>query len=296
MYDPTFVAHSLGGEWSFAASEMLPLAAGSIAYLTRYRTLRRKDLAPHPLRLVSFLTGIAVLVVALASPIDSIGEDQSQLVHMVQHLLLGDVAPLFIVLGLNGRLLAPLLGFAAIRKLRGLAHPLIAFPIWAVDLYAWHSPFLYEAALHHDAVHALEHTCMFAAGCLWWAALIEPLPGPAWFGSIYKVVYLLLARLFSGLLANIFIWTHSSFYPYYDGTPRWRGMSPGESQYLAGILLLADGMIICLCGLAWLFFKALTEDEARQRLVDGGMDERKAARAARYGRAEARRVMSSEHR
>ncbi|HET6849955.1 MAG TPA: cytochrome c oxidase assembly protein [Gaiellales bacterium] len=296
MSDPTFAAHGLGGEWSFAASEIVPLVAGSVAYLIRYRTLRRKGQAPHPLRLVSFFAGIALLVLALASPVDRIGEDQSQLIHMVQHLLLGDVAPLFIVLGVTGRLLAPLLGFAAIRKLRGLAHPLIAFPIWAVNLYAWHSPFLYEAALHHDAVHALEHTCMFAAGCLWWAALIEPLPGPAWFGAIYKVFYLLLARLFSGLLANIFIWTRSSFYPYYDGTTRWRGMTPGESQNLAGILLLTEGMIICLCGLAWFFFQALSEDEARQRLVDGGMDERKAARAARYGRPEARHVMGSERR
>jgi putative membrane protein len=296
MPDPTLDIAAPGGDWSFVASEMLPIAVMLVAYLIRWRSLRAKGQAPNPFRLVSFVTGLAVLVVGLASPVDSIGEDQSQMMHMVQHVLLGDTASFFVVAGLTGRLLAPLLSIAAIHKLRWLAQPLVAFPIWAIDLYAWHAPVLYEAALHNDTIHAIEHTCMFAAGCLWWAALLEPLPGPAWFGSIQKVFYLLVTRMVSGLLANIFIWSSSAFYPYYNGRPRWHGMSPGESQNLAGIVLLTEGMIITLAGLAWFFFQALAEDEARQRLVDGGMDERRAARAARYHRPEAQRTLTSENR
>lgn len=76
MSDPTLAAHGLG-EWSFAASEMLPLVIIVVAYLVRYRTLRRKRQAPHPIRVASFMVGMGVLVIALATPIDSVGEGQS---------------------------------------------------------------------------------------------------------------------------------------------------------------------------------------------------------------------------
>src|SRR2546429_374415 len=82
------------------------------------------------------------------SAIDTVGEQQSFSVHMVQHLLLGDLAPLAIVLGLTGPLLRPVLSFHWIEQLRVLAHPLVALPLWAIDLGAWHLPVLYQAAIH----------------------------------------------------------------------------------------------------------------------------------------------------
>ena len=76
-------------------------------------------------RLWSFGTGLALIFLALASPIDTVGAQQSFSVHMVQHLLLGDLAPLAIVLGLTGPLLRPVLSFHWIEQLRVLAHPLV---------------------------------------------------------------------------------------------------------------------------------------------------------------------------
>ena len=69
--------------------------------------------------------------------------------HMTQHVLLGDLAPLCFVAGLTGPILRPVLAFSVVEKLRVLAHPLVALPLWAVDLYVWHIPYLYDAALHH---------------------------------------------------------------------------------------------------------------------------------------------------
>ena len=73
---------------------------------------------------------------------------------MLQHILLGDLAPLCMVAGLTGPLLRPVLALPAVERLRFLAHPLVAFPIWAVNLSLWHLPFAYQGALHHYGVHA----------------------------------------------------------------------------------------------------------------------------------------------
>src|SRR5207244_2921193 len=82
--------------------------------------------------------------------------------------LVGDLAPLAIVAGLTGPLLRPVLAISLVERLRVLAHPFVALPVWAVNLYAWHLPYLYGAALHHDSIHALEHGLFFGCGALMW--------------------------------------------------------------------------------------------------------------------------------
>ena len=96
-------------------------------------------------------------MLALNSPIDALGEQDFFFVHMLQHVLLGDLAPLCFVAGLTGPVLRPVLALRPVDRLRVLTHPLVALPLWAVNLYVWHLPFLYQAALAPLAVHALEH-------------------------------------------------------------------------------------------------------------------------------------------
>src|SRR5205807_2880909 len=128
-------------------------------------------------RLWSFGTGLFLIFVALASPIDALGEQQFLFMHMIQHVLIGDLAPLACVAGLTGPLLRPVLQFDWVNRLRVLTHPFVALPIWAVDLSVWHLPFLYQAALHHDSVHALEHGLFFTCAGPMWAPVVEVLPG-----------------------------------------------------------------------------------------------------------------------
>jgi len=136
-------------------------------------TLRSRGQTPPAWRVGSFGLGVGLLVVAVASPIDHYGEESSQAFHMVQHILIGDLAPLAIVAGLTGPILRPLLAF--IHPLRRLFHPVAAFVVWALLLTFWHIPFMYEAALDHMWVHALEHICFFAGGTLIWVPLLETL-------------------------------------------------------------------------------------------------------------------------
>jgi putative membrane protein len=253
--------------------QLLPIAALGLVYWTRARTLRRRGTPVPHWRQGMFALSLVLLAVADLLP----REDELFWVHMLQHVLLGDLAALAFVLGLTGPLLRPLLAIEAVSRLRVLAHPLVALPIWAVNLYVWHLPRLYEGAVENPALHALEHVCFFGAGVLMWAAVIEVLPGPEWFGTGAKFGYVIAVRLIETVLANIFLWSGGPIYGTYDDL---------EDQGLAGTIMMIEGSLVTIGALAWLFLKLAAEGELRQRLIEEGLDPRAVRRAVRYGRGE----------
>ena len=128
-----------------------------------------------------------MLEIAVSPPVDTLS-DQLLMAHMAEHLLIGDIAALLLVLGMTGPLIAPLLRNPVIARLRVLAHPVVAIVLWAVNFYVWHSPYLYQAALRHDALHALEHATFLIFGMAVWMALLGPLPKPPWFNNAARLV------------------------------------------------------------------------------------------------------------
>ncbi len=161
----------------------ISLLVAATAYAVRVLHLSA-DGRPVPLRRqVAFLAGLIVIGVALVSPLDGLA-DELLTFHMIQHLLIMDVAALLIVFGLTGPVMQPLLAMRGFRWVRHLGNPLVALAIWTVLLYVWHIPALYEAAtFDSDLVHALQHSSFFLAGLAFWMSLFGPLPKPAWFGG-----------------------------------------------------------------------------------------------------------------
>lgn len=269
--------------WSFDPLQLAPLAIVAFFYLRRARRLG--DRVPRR-RVWCFGAGFVVLALSVTSPIEALGEDEFFFMHMLQHVLLGDLAPLLIVLGLTGPLLRPVLAVPVVDRLRVLAHPLVALPLWAINLYVWHVPALYEAAVESSGVHAIEHLAFFTTGVLMWAAVIEVLPGPEWFGTGAKLGYVVLVRALETVLANVFLWSGTVFYDVYvHETERW-GISPLEDQAYAGTVMMAEGGAVTLGALAWLFLRLARESELRQELLEQGVEPRAARRAVRYGRGE----------
>jgi putative membrane protein len=264
----------------------VPLAIGAALYAKRARTLSRRATPVAWWRPVLFGLGVALVAVALVSPIASLGEEESFAFHMVQHLLLGDLGPLCIVAGLTGPLLRPLLSVRAVRALRFLAHPLVALPLWTFNLLLWHLPFFWEAALRHEAVHALEHVCFFTAGVVIWGAVIEVLPGPEWFGTAAKMGYIAAVRVVSTILGNVLVWAGTPFYDLYEHADRPFGLSAAADQGLAGGIMMIEGSLVTIGALAWLFLRLAQEGELRQQLLERGLDPRSVRRAVRYGRAQ----------
>jgi cytochrome c oxidase assembly factor CtaG len=277
---------SLLSPWSFEPLQVVPTVVVAMLYARRTRTLARDGRPVPRWRRGLFWTGIGLVVLALNSPVDALGEEHFFFFHMTQHVLLGDLAPLCFVLGLTGRILRPVLAIPVVDKLRVLAHPLVALPVWATSLYLWHIPALYDGALHHDSIHALEHFCFFTAGCLMWEPVVETLPGPAWFGTGAKLGYIAVVRLIETVLGNVFMWSSSAFYSVYRHAPEW-GITPVHDLNLGGIVMMAEGSVVTLAALAWLFLRLASEGELRQKLLEQGLDPRQVQRAVRYGRADA---------
>jgi cytochrome c oxidase assembly factor CtaG len=224
--------------------QLVLIVAAGVLYAAAAARVRRRRGGVDALRAVSFGLGLALLAVAVLMPDDTFA------LHMTQHLLIGDLAPLFCVLGLSGPLLRPALALRPVRALRVLAHPLVALPLWAVNLCVWHIPALFDAAVRHEAVHALQHLLFFVCGALLWSALLELLPGPRWFRLPQRLAYLGVMWLVSLSLAQVFLWSSHAYY--YDSV---------SDQRVGGGIMLLEGSAVMVSVLAWLLWDALRAPE-----------------------------------
>jgi putative membrane protein len=246
-------------------------------YWARSRSLESTRRPVPRWRQWCYYSGLVVLAVALSPPIDSLS-DQLLVAHMTEHLMIGDLAALLIVLGMTGPVLGPLLRVRGIQWLRVLGHPVVAIIVWAVNFYAWHIPAAYQGALRHPALHAVEHASFLAFGIAVWMALLGPLPKPGWFTNAWRLVYI----IFGG----------SAWYPFYRASEaRWH-ISPIADQVAAGGVMMVEESLLTIGLFCWLFLKVAREQEERQALLDYAvehgvaLDEARAARAVAAGRGD----------
>jgi cytochrome c oxidase assembly factor CtaG len=262
-----------------------------IPYHIRARTLATERRPVPAWRKACYAAGLICLLIAASPPVDTLS-GQLLMAHMAEHLLIGDVAALLIVLGMTGPLMAPLLRNRWVGRLRFLTHPVVAIVAWAVNFYIWHSPYLYQAALRHDVVHVLEHATFLIFGIAVWMALLGPLPKPAWFNNAARLVYIIVVRLVGTVLANILIFGGTVFYPYYRaGDAHWH-ISPLADQVAAGGLMMVEESLLTIGLFCWLFLRVARQNEERQELLDYAiqhglaLDERRAQRAVASGHAD----------
>jgi putative membrane protein len=283
------------------ALQLLPATIAGILYVLRVHRLAGTSRAVPGWRRACFLGGLCLIVVTVTS-LGSIA-DELFWAHMVEHLVIGDIGTLLLVLGLTGPVIAPVLRIRFFDRLRVLANPLVAFPLWAVDLYLWHVPFFHEAAVRHDGVHALQHFSFVMFGANMWMALLGPLPKPAWFGNLAKLGYILAVRFTGAILGNVLVFGGHIFFPIYAAGERAHGITSGGDQNAAGAVMMVEGSILTLILFGWLFMRTATEAEERQQLIELAaahgveMPESRVARAVAAGRgAELRERIESSPR
>jgi cytochrome c oxidase assembly factor CtaG len=242
--------------WSFDPLVLTGAVVAAAFFAQGWRRLRRRrpELAPWS-RWPLFLAGVAIVVLAVVSPLDAIAEEYLQSAHMLQHVLLADLGVALALVAVRGPLslfflprdlLAPLARRQALRRgLSFVLRPHVAVTLWLGVLVAWHLPVLYDAALRHPLVHRLEHLSLVAVGALVWTLVVDP----AGHGrlTVNGRIGLAALMLWAGqMLAYVFVF---SFHPYYDvyveQPERLLGLSPLTDQKLAGVVL-GDGVPLTL--------------------------------------------------
>jgi cytochrome c oxidase assembly factor CtaG len=262
--------------WTFSVPILIPIGVYAWLYIRRFREVRRTS-GPRgagPRQLIAFIGSVVVILIALVSPLDGLGEDYLFSAHMVQHLLLGDIAPLLMLLALSRVIMRPLTRRlqAVERALGPLAHPAAALVLWLGLVYLWHVPALYNAALEHSAVHALQHVSFFTAGVLVWWPLIQPVPMRNRLTGMWTFGYIGAAKFGLASLGLYLTWTSSVAYSYYEHVPRVWGLSAITDQNVGGAIMMIEQSLVLVTVLAILFGRMLAQSEQdevrRERLEE----------------------------
>jgi cytochrome c oxidase assembly factor CtaG len=257
--------------WTFDPGALALIGLATAAYVPRWRRVRVRDGArAAPIgRLIAFAGAVLTLLAALVSPIDRLGE-QAFTMHMVQHILLLDLAPILVIVSLTKVILRP-----ATRRLQRLeraagplAHPIAAVVLYVGVMWGWHVPALYDAALEHPTIHAIEHTCFMTAGLLYWWHLLSPIRSRAHMRGMGPVLYMLSTKLLVGLLGIAITFAPDALYAFYDHQqPIW-GLDAGEDQAIAGAIMALEQSIVMGIALVSLFVRALAESEADEQRAE----------------------------
>jgi putative membrane protein len=249
--DPPLVAFLTS--WNFRADVMLIVAVLAVAYTYGWQRLcsRGYQGTARGWQPASYLTGLMIVGLALLSPIDRFASVLFTL-HMVQHLLLmmvaapllllADPVPAFLwVLPRRtrhriGRLLSR---DAAVRRgLWALTWMPVAWLVFVGNLWAWHYPAAYQAALQHEFIHDVEHLAFFGTALLFWWPVINP--APRVHGRLHPghptlhILYLTTAAAQSVALGALIALPERVLYPFYTAAPRLWGLSPLNDQALGG--------------------------------------------------------------
>jgi cytochrome c oxidase assembly factor CtaG len=270
------VAIPVSAGWTFAPVVLIALAGYVVVYVLRWRRSREQggERAAPVGRLVLWCTGVLLLFVALVSPVDALGEQLAS-VHMVQHLLIADLAPICLTLGLTKWILRPVTRrIHRIERAAGpFGHPAFGVVAYVGAMWLWHIPALYDAALRHGGVHVLEHLSFGAAGLLYWWHLLSPIRSRLRLAGLGPVIYMASTKVIVGFLGILLAFSPTLLYSFYEaGGTRW-GLSALDDQHVAGLVMALEQSIVMGIALAYLFARMLAESEEEER------------RAERYGAA-----------
>jgi cytochrome c oxidase assembly factor CtaG len=238
-------------------------------YVWRFREVRREGDTRGAtwLHALAFAGAVLALLGALVTPIDGLGERYLFSAHMVQHVLLGDIAPLLLLLSLSRVMLRPVTRrlVRVERALGPLANPVTAILLWLGIMYIWHIPALYDAAIESPLLHALEHFSFFAAGIVLWWPLIQPIPMRHALTGLQPLAYIAAAKGGLAALGLFLAWSSSAHYPFYEGAPRIWGLSAVEDQNVAGVIMMVEQSMTLVLVMVWVFVRMLARSEEEER-------------------------------
>jgi len=252
-------------QWSFDPSVITGVVILSALYGWAWQRARQPGM-PHPPgygRLALFAAAMLAVLVALVSPIDSISDDL-MVIHMVQHMLLLDVMPILLILSLTKGILRPVTRRLTRLEQRAgfFGHPAFAVIFYVGMMWLWHVPAMYDLALRHPSSwHILEHICFAAAGTLYWWHLLSPIRSRLRLGGMGPVMYMVTTKFGVGVLGVMLAFAPNAVYGFYTHQPDYWGLTHGQDQNMAGLVMALEQSIVMGIAVVWLFIRMLSESE-----------------------------------
>ena len=232
-----------------------------------YRNRIRGSGRVSPGRRASFYSGIALALIALATPLDTLGDSYLFTAHMVQHLLLIlGVAPLLLG-GTPDWLLRDALAATHLTGfVRWAHHPLVAFFGFNLVFGLAHVPGVFELSLENESLHAVEHLVFIATAMLMWMPVLSPVPdiSPP-YPALGQVLYLFLQTIPASLVGALLAMAGTATYATYALAPRITGLSAIEDQQLGGLIMWVGGGLYFLLATGVVFFAWASREEAAER-------------------------------
>jgi putative membrane protein len=265
-------------EWSPPVVLIGALIVVAMVYARGWFAIRKTRPQEFPTwRLGCFLCGLAVIGMAIASPLDGFA-DALLSAHMVEHLLLMSFAPPLLLLGYP---VVPLLRglprgvtvqiFGPLIRLKGLRHfghwlitPLVAWLAMNLMFLGWHVPAAYDFALEHEHWHEFEHLCFLGSSLLFWWPLLRPWPTRESHAGWFLIVYLMMADIVNTLLSAFLAFCDRPVYGYYLNEPNAFGISPLADQRAGAVVMWVVGSLIFLVPAAVITYRLL-QNEGRNR-------------------------------
>lgn len=258
----------LASEW-WTLWAVPPVEIALIALLAAWLVLgiRRDDPERARIRYRYAAAAAAVLVVAVVSPVGGLAQGGLLAAHMLQHVLIGAVAPLLALLAVpppsGGE------GQPRFPRLRRLVHPAPAFALWAASTGLWLLPAVHHEVLMRSSLWIVQQIAFFVFGALLWAPIVErPGPAPRWFGTGIKCAYMYGVFAVGLLLANIMWFSGTPFYESHAAVARAWGLSPLQDQANAGTVMMVTHCLLAFGAIAVLFFRSAAAAEREHDAAD----------------------------
>lgn len=283
---PPTVRSILSLHFSWMALFLL-LAAGF--YVVGVAKLRKRgDKWPLRRTVLFLVPGLGSIAAVTVSGVEAY-DDTLLSIHMIQHMVLAMIAPIFLALGapitLALRTLprsprAVLLAVIHSRVAKLLTFPLVAFALFVVTPFALYFTGLYRLTMQHELVHELTHVHFIAVGCLFFFPLlgVDPLPGRWPYPG--RALLMFLSTPFHTVLGLTIMQSKTliggDWYPSLGLT--W--VNPYDDQQVAGGILWAGGEIVSVTMLGVLVVQWMMHAEKEARRVDRMLDREEARQAA----------------
>jgi putative membrane protein len=252
--------------WHVHLEAIFPLVIIEGLYLLALVKMHGRDPKSRPLAersIVLFTIGIMVIYLAIGTPLDDLADHYWVSAHMLQHVLIGVIAPAFLLMGTPGWMLRPFLTRPGVFPIAYvLTRPLVAFALFNLVVVFVHLPSMMTLEIQHEyTIHLGVHILLIGTGLLAWWPVLAPVPELPGLSSGLQLVYLFVQGFAPAVLTAFLIFGTGPIYPIYTTMPRLLGLSVVDDQRIGGLIMKLGGTAIYWIAGTIIFFQWFAREE-----------------------------------